>query len=136
MAQKSNININFYQNLGILFYAIAAADHSVEAQEIDELKTLLKTEWKIISDFNTRATSEIMTKFEALQKAKENNTETYYNSFITYMKSHPSLFTAEIRTLIMKTATMITTSFSGQNKSELIMLAKLNIELKKLETQH
>lgn len=43
-----------------------------------------------------------------------------------------SLFTENRKRLILKTANAIASSFSNRNKSELIILAKLDIELKKI----
>ena len=133
LTQKSNIDNHFYRNLGLLFYAIAAADNTVEEQEIKKLNNLVKTEWKSITDFNSDGEGIIIKTFMRLDSSDTNNAEGCYNSFISYMKSHTALFTPDINALITRTATKITTSFSGQNKSELIMLAKLDLELKKLD---
>ena len=48
-----------------------------------------------------------------------------------YKKKHNALFTDKVKGLIMKTAGQIASSFAGVNKSELLMLAKLDMELKK-----
>ena len=53
------------------------------------------------------------------------------NSFINYKNENEHEFTEQIKGLILKTAGKIASSFSGENKSELIMLANLNIEFKK-----
>ena len=92
MKTKKKMTLKFYQNLGKLFYAIAAADKEVRDEEFDKA---------------------------------------CYNAFTNYKKEQPHLFTANIKKLILKTAHAIAASFSGLNKSELIILAKLDIELKK-----
>jgi hypothetical protein len=50
---------------------------------------------------------------------------------VYFKRAHNSLFSHNVNKLILKTAREIASSFSGINKSELIMLAKLDIELKK-----
>lgn len=59
------------------------------------------------------------------------NSETCYNEFIDFKKEHPSLFTKDINSLIMKTASKIAASVADINKSELMLVARLSIELKK-----
>jgi hypothetical protein len=53
-----------------------------------------------------------------------------FKEFIEYKKEHSYFFTEELNHLIMQTAEKIASSFAGKNKSELIMLAKLNLHLK------
>ncbi len=76
------------------------------------------------------AENAIIETFNWLCEDEEYNAEACYNSFINFKKENESIFTDHINTLILKTVGKISASFSGQNKSELIMLAKLNIELK------
>jgi len=74
----------------------------------------------------------IINTFKWLHDDNEYNAKTCYNSFLTFKKEHESLFTDQINTLILKTARAIAASFSKVNKSELMLLAKLNIELKNI----
>ena len=57
-----------------------------------------------------------------------------FNSFLTFKNAHEQLFTKDMNMLILKTARIIASSFSKVNKSELILLAKLNMELKKIKS--
>ncbi|CAH8282364.1 hypothetical protein EV196_105252 [Mariniflexile fucanivorans] len=125
--------LEFYQNIGKLFYAIAAADKKVHPTELSKLKGLVKEKWLDVdlteNDESKDAAKHIEIVFDRL-KNKALDAETCFEDFLTFKKNHPSLFTADVKMLIMKTANGIATSFSGLNKSELIMLAKLDIELK------
>lgn len=135
MRPSQDIIIAFYQNLGKLFYAIAAADKHVEEVEYTVLKEIVKTKWTKIDpvddDFHTDAAYQIETVFDWLNNESFSDSETCYTEFLDFKKEHPSLFTEEIKSLILNTTNKIASSFHGLNKSELMMLAKLSIELKK-----
>lgn len=131
---KTN-NIKFYQNLGKLFYAIAASDKVVKEEELNKLKETVKKVWLtsnlVQDDVKAEAEHSIINTFKWLNRDNEYDAETCFNSFLNYKKDHEQLFTKELNALILKTANGIASSFSGKNKSELIMLAKLNLELNK-----
>jgi hypothetical protein len=133
---RQKADIEFHQNLGKLFYAIAAADNHVKDEEFYALKHIINNEWKSSlenpdNDFINNGTVTIIDTFKWLRNDNEYNAEICYNSFINYKRSHEDLFNKEIKSLIIKTASKITASYSSQNKSELMMLAKLSIEFKK-----
>lgn len=127
--------LQFYQNLGKLFYAIAAIDNVVRDEEINAVKKWVKIYWLNQDLINATSKSDaenaILETFNWLNKDEEYNAETCYDNFVIFKKQNESIFTDTINSLILKTVGKIAASFSGQNKSELIFLAKLNIELKK-----
>ena len=127
--------IAFYQTLGKLFYAIADADKLVREEELNVLKEIVKNEWTKIDavgdDFHSDAAFQIEIVFDWLNSQENFDSTNCFKEFIDFKKEHPSLFTNEIKELIIQTSNKIASSFAGLNKSELIMLAKLNIELKK-----
>ena len=129
-----SLNINFYQNTAKLFYAIAAADKIIKPIEFDTLKDFIKREWLSVEDteddYKTDAAYQIEIVFDWLT-TQELDADTCFNDFIEYKNEHKYFFTDELNALILKTAGAIATSYSGENKSELIMLAKLSMELKK-----
>lgn len=135
MTSKKKLTLKFYQNLGMLFYAIAAADKQVREQEFDKLKELVTKQWlevDIIEDaYHTDAAYQIEIIFDWLNKEESLNTKACFDAFINYKKDQPHLFTESIKKLISRTARAVAVSFAGVNKSELILLAKLDIELKK-----
>lgn len=130
-----NFPIEFYQNLGKLFYAIAASDKMVRPEEYAKLKDIVKKDWmssNLIEDsFKKNAEASIINTFNWLENDKEYDAETCYNSFVTYKKQNKALFINEVNQLIIKTATAIVYAFSGSNKQELILLTKLKLELNK-----
>lgn len=139
MKIKKELAQEFYQNLGKLFYAIAAIDNNVRVEELYKLKDIVKKEWVASNLFEgnleINVEDSIINTFRWLQEDNEYNAETCYNSFLTFKKEHETLFFSDINTLILKTARTIATSFSKVNKSELMLLAKLNIELKRLSNE-
>ncbi|WP_431136857.1 hypothetical protein [Psychroserpens mesophilus] len=128
---EKQITIEFCQYLGELFYAIASVDNFVRDEEFKKLEGLMATEWLALDGFDTSSKNILIDTFKKLQNTDGNDAEVCYNNFINYKKEHEAVFNNNIKSMILKTAAKITSSFSGQNKSELVMLANLNIELKK-----
>ncbi|EPR73415.1 hypothetical protein ADIWIN_1445 [Winogradskyella psychrotolerans RS-3] len=124
---NSDTHLEFYRRLGHLFYAIAATDNGIKDEEFKILETLVYKDW--LSE-NEDAKS-ILETFKHLQANEAEDSNTYFQHFVDFKRAHYALFNKTINSKILNTATAITTSFSGQNKSELILLAKLDIELKK-----
>jgi len=131
MDDNSTYTPSFFENLGKLFYAIATSDRNVEAIEISTLKEIVKTQWATLDVFDYDALKQIIFMFDRLYKDKHLNSGTCYEDFVNYKNKQKHLFTDTINHLILQTSNAIASSFSGRNKSELIMLAKLDIELKK-----
>lgn len=128
---KHQIDIEFFKSLGELYYAIAISDNCVRDEEFYKLEEVLDNEWVSLDDFNLSSKAIIVNMFKSLQITNSSDAEVYYNNFVSFKRTHEILFNDKVKSLILKTATQITSSFSKQNKSELIMLSKLNIELKK-----
>tara|TARA_R110000868_G_scaffold342697_2_gene603597 strand:+ start:3512 stop:3925 length:414 start_codon:yes stop_codon:yes gene_type:complete len=128
--------LKFYQNLGKLFYAIAKADNRVHAIELNKLKELVKTHWLTLNPaeavYSKDAAYQMEIMFSWLNTQETVDAKTCFDDFVNYKNNEKHLFTTHVKHLILKTARMIATSFSGINKSELIMLAKLNMELKNI----
>ncbi|SDS58110.1 hypothetical protein SAMN05216503_3515 [Polaribacter sp. KT25b] len=137
MKPSQNTIISFYENLGKLFYAIAAADNVVEDVEFNVLKETVKNKWTKIDhiddDFHSDAAYQIETVFDWLNNEGFSDSKTCYNEFIDFKREHPSLFTEETKSLIIQTATKIAASVADLNKSELMLVAKLSIEFKKTD---
>ncbi|QQX75790.1 MULTISPECIES: hypothetical protein [Aequorivita] len=123
----------FYQKMGELFYSIAAADKIVRKAEYEALKKIVIEQWKNLDDyedpFHTDAAYQIEVVFDWFDY-EQLDANDCFESFADYKKEHPKLFTHERKQLIWKTANTIANSFSGKNKSEVIMLAKLKNLLK------
>lgn len=123
----------FYQNLGKLFYAIVAADKVIREEEVKKLKYLVNKEWLNLGGVKEKsevdAMRQIKITFEQLA-AQTQNPNDCMADFKLFKKANENLFTEDVKQLIWKTANAITKSFSGRNKSELIMLTELGSILK------
>lgn len=134
---KSNIKTTetFYHNLGKLFYAVAAADKVLREEEFEPLRDYLENYWLDYDDlldvFESDAAHLIEVVFEGVQFFEETS-EDMYDAFVTYKREQPHLFNKKVNQLIMDTARAIAHSYAGVNKSELIILGKLEIELNRL----
>lgn len=118
----------FYQKMGELFYAIAAADNVVKEAEYNELKKTVNEKWKDLDDyedsFQTDAAYQIEIVFDWFDY-EELDANDCFDSFSEYYLENKTLFNEERKKLIWDTANAIAGAFAGKNKSELIMLAKL-----------
>ncbi|WP_109299416.1 hypothetical protein [Aquimarina sp. AU474] len=130
MNTTQNIGIVFYQNLGKLFYAIAASDKVVRKSEYNSLRKIVKSQWLAVDDledeFGADAAFQIEIVFDWLDYTAL-NAETCFGEFKSFYSDNKSLFTTKIKQLIGDTANSIANAFSGKNKSELIMLGKLQL---------
>lgn len=136
MKNKQKMTLKFYQNLGKVFYAIAMVDNKLQPIEFEKLKELVKKYWLKLDPlediYETDAAYQIEIVFDWLISQENTDTQACFNDFINYKNEQKHFFTKNVNHLIMKTARAIAASFAGINKSELIMLANLNIELKKI----
>ena len=134
MKPSNQTMLRFYQNLGKIFYSIAAVDKTVSSDEITQLKEIVKIEWlpleNTFDSFGTDSAYQIEIVFDWLL---ENNwtTDDILYDFESFKKEHPSLFTPAVNALILKTAKTIAASFFGKNKSELVLINQLSSVLSK-----
>ncbi|PKP19016.1 MAG: hypothetical protein CVU07_00750 [Bacteroidetes bacterium HGW-Bacteroidetes-23] len=123
----------FYQNLGKLFYAIAAIDNTIREEEVQMLKNIIKDKWIPLDDFTdthgTDSAYQIEIVFDWLEE-QQLEASTCFDAFKEFKKEHESLFPLPVKDLIWKTADAIASSFAGKNKAEVIVLAKLKLLLK------
>lgn len=118
----------FYQKMGELFYAIAAADTVVREEEYETLKTTVLEEWKNLDDykdpFHIDAAHQIEVVFDWFDY-EQLDANDCFDSFADYKKENSKLFTPERKELIWKTTDAIASSFAGKSKSKTTMLNKL-----------
>ncbi|MDO6741379.1 MULTISPECIES: hypothetical protein [Polaribacter] len=136
MKPAKNTIISFYENLGKLFYAIAAADNVVEEIEFKALKKIVKNKWTKVDavndDYHSDAAYQIETVFDWLNNEGFFDSNSCYQEFLDFKNEHPSLFTESIKSLILKTALKIANSVTYFDESELLMVIKLELELEKV----
>ncbi len=130
MNTTQNIGVTFYQNLGKLFYAIAASDKIVRKSEYESLRKIVKSEWldvdEVKDEFGVDAAFQIEIVFDWMDYETP-NAESCFQEFGSFYNEHKSRFSDRIKQLIWKTANAIARAFSGKNKSELMMLGRLKL---------
>ena len=130
MEKISATELVFYQKLGELFYAIAASDKVVREAEYKTLTQIVEERWKQIDDyedqFGSDAAYQISIVFEWYDY-EQMDADDCFTSFSDYYMEHKSLFSELRKNLILNTAHSIAEAFAGTNKSELIMIAKLEL---------
>ena len=129
MKPSDQTMIRFYQQLGKVFYSIAAVDKTVREEEIAQLKKIIKTEWlpfeNTFNAFGDDSAYQIEIVFDWLL-ANESDFEQVIPDFESFRKEHKSLFTPQANALILKTAKQIAASFSGKNKPESVLINQLS----------
>ena len=130
METSQEHEVEFYQELGQLFYAVAAADKVVRKSEFETLKTLVLETWipqgPKVTTYGAPAEFQIEIVFDWLDD-QQLDSNACFDSFAAFYKNNKSLFTQDRKVLILKTAHKIAQAFAGKNKSELILLAKLSL---------
>lgn len=134
MENHHHTYILFYQQLGNVFYALAASDKMVREEELVELKKIIRTDWVKVEDshdeFGTDLAYHIEIVFEWLME-NDWNDEQILKDFSEFKAENKEIFTEDINSLIIKTGVKIAESFSGKNKSELVFISQLESILNK-----
>ncbi len=123
----------FYQNIGKVFYAVAAADGNVNEAEVKTLTEIIQRTWKNVEDtfdqYGEDSAFQIQSVFDWLTD-NQVPSDQLISEFEEYKKAFPSLFSEKVNKLIIQTCHHIAASFSGKNKAELVAIAKINDLLK------
>ncbi len=120
----SNYPISFFESLGKLFYAVSATDGNIDENEIEIVSKLVNTLWE-----HAKNSEQIEITFNNMVLKNASSAECF-KDFVSYKNKNKSLFTPELSGLIKEVSGAIASSFSKKNKSELILLAKLEYELR------
>ncbi|MCE2611549.1 hypothetical protein LVD13_01100 [Flavobacteriaceae bacterium D16] len=125
--ESTEINTELFENLGKLFYAVAAADRNLHEDETLRLKREIEKFWK--PKFPEAPYSMAYYIWHAFELARRSDTtaEQAYEDFVVYFKQSTEQFPEEVKNLIQDTANAIAKAYADKNKSELILLAKLQL---------
>src|SRR5690606_24541187 len=117
-----------YENLGKLFYAIAAADKVIHKEEIKTLERIVKEDWVKVDDYKDQFGTDDAFYIEIMFDWMQENSPPAYQAFYEFREfkeDNEQLFTPKVKELTWKTATSIATSFEGNDPVEQTMLSKL-----------
>jgi len=120
--------LTFYQKLGYLCYAIAAADKKLTPAEAEQLKRLVTAEWLEVEDsldeFGGDAAFQTEIVFDWLSEQYVSS-ENAFKVFSDFFTAHPQFFNNSLKKGIWNTANFIADAFHGKNKEEKELLARL-----------
>jgi hypothetical protein len=132
MKNTPEVMNHLYQNLGKLFFAVAAADKKINEHEIASLKKHVTNYWMDLENtkdhFGSDAAYQIEIVFDWLIDEMPEAEESL-RDFEAFRKNHDSIFTPQVKEMIWKTCDDIASSFNGKNKSELVILSRIAIIL-------
>jgi hypothetical protein len=125
--EHPDINSKLFEHLGKVFYAIAAIDHDLHEEETLRLKKEIEQYWK--PEYPEAPYSMAFYIWHAFELARRSDTtaEEAFGQFVEYYKDSPEEFPEDKQNLIMDTANAIANAYAHKNKSELILLAKLQL---------
>jgi len=128
MLNSEKIGNEFYQNLGMVFYAVAMVDKNVRPVKVKRLLKYVRQRWLDVDDFedefHTDAAYQIEIVFDWLEDEEKDGDE-YFDEFEEFYKEYPEKFTPKLKALIIETAESIASSFAGKNKSEMLIIFRL-----------
>ena len=133
MASKA-IEENLFKNIGYLFYSIAAADKKVRNEEREILRKFLHEKWFETDGEIMLSATDSAQKIEfVFDYLVQTQTDSYiaFSEFEIFFKKHKKIFTPQVKLLIWEVANRISLAFSEKNKSELVILSKLEILFKR-----
>lgn len=126
--------LHFYQKLGKLFYSIASVDGTVRKEEIEKLVEIVQKEWvpieTALNEYGDDAAYQIEIVFDWLIQ-EDGNIGKVIPDIENFKKEHPSVFTPQVNSLILKTARAIAQSFFGEQKLESNLIKELTTVLQK-----
>lgn len=120
--------LTFYQKLGHLCYAIAAADKKLTSAEETALKRLVTAEWLEVEDsldeFGEDAAFQTEIVFDWLHE-RHVSSEDAFGVFSKFFTAHPQFFNNSLKKGIWNTANAVADAFHGKNRAESELLAHL-----------
>jgi hypothetical protein len=119
---------DFYRHLAHLFYAFAAADRKIVLEEKQSIINSVEQNWDF--HFESFDAKEII--YSTLRKIIDGklDADLAFVSFEQYYIEYKNHFSPDLKLKIAEATDNITRSFSGRNKSELIMLSRLHLLFK------
>jgi hypothetical protein len=109
-------NRDAFEQIGNLFYAIAADQH-VKPLEVGELKSLISKDWlprNINESHVSDETHCILMTMDSLEGNKTTAKEAF-NEFSKFYALHPEVFSSEVRQRMLDTSVEITKIFKADN---------------------
>jgi hypothetical protein len=128
MENATRTFLHLYQELGKIFYGIAASDRHVKAEEVAKLRQVVREEWVQFDShsdvFGTDSAYQIEFVFDWME-ANQVDPEDILSNFKDYLHEHSRLIDPSMRQHIYDTSVKIAEAFDGKNKAESVYLKQL-----------
>lgn len=119
--------------IGFLVYAVASADRHVVTEEKKIIHDIVNENWKLLADkedpFGVRAL-DFIDKMLLVLDEKHIDSETAFDNFKQIYHSDQELFTEDLKKFILDVCIKTGSAFRQMNKSELILLSRIENLLK------
>lgn len=120
-----------YEQLGNLFYSIAAADNAISPKEISKLREEVEKHWVPLEDstdrFGTDAAQYIGISFDYLLDEQIPTADEAWERFEAFYIDNRELFSHDLKHKILESAAAIANAYAGANKAELTRLSRLTL---------
>lgn len=129
MLNKQLKEKSFFIALAHLFYAVAFVDKKIRLSEKHKIIEEIDAYW--LCDLDNTTSSELM--YEILKQNRTNvlTVENAFNNFQEYFNLKKEFFTVETKTMILDSAEAIAHAYASKNKSELVLLSRIQLLLAK-----
>jgi hypothetical protein len=128
MEYATRTYFHLYQELGKIFYGIAASDRHIKAEEVAMLRKVVREEWvpfeNHTDEFGTDSAYQIEIVFDWME-ANQVDPEDILSDFKDYLQEHSKLIDKAMRKHIYNTSAKIAEAFEGKNKAESVYLKQL-----------
>jgi len=127
MGDLPSQNVDFFTNISLLFYVMAASDKEITRKEKEEIMRVVDKHWNIK---NTSLNSKEII-FSTIKKliSEKTSVTSAFEAFITYLEANQELFDPTIKKMLMESAYDIANAYAKRNKSELLYLSQLHQHL-------
>jgi len=121
----------FYEELGNLFYAIAAADKKIIPEERKRVDDVIRFSWKLLNNgtdrFGTNEAYRIRFEFDTMEEFRSKPGDAW-KSFLAYFNKNKKEMDHDLRLRVFNSASHIAEgmkSMNGEKKAYLTKLKKL-----------
>lgn len=118
----------FYIAISNLFYAVSMIDKNMSIDEKKEIIWAVKEEWAT-NEYGFNSEELIYETLRAIIKEKLPAEQAFHN-FKNFYNTNHLIFTTELQNSLLETCLKISNAYRGKNKSELILLAQLQMLFK------
>jgi hypothetical protein len=123
---------NVARAIAYMAYAVASADHHVDEVERKAIHSFIDEHWQLLADEEdpfAAQTLDFVDKMIPALEANQMSSEEAFNHFKEMFEAKNELFSAELKTFIIQLCIRTGAAFNQMNKSELVLISRLELLL-------